>query len=301
VQEGFESQRAETVKGVPVTKLVSSISSEKVESVEMMDSADMILQRTSRSLATGCVQAKSLQTPFDADTVVYGTMFTVTTHADPIEMLTMEISANPIGAGMDIEIYTKIGDFTGAENDPSQWKQIVNTTLVPAREGHGTIIPTTEFKSIKMNENEIHAFLVTLKTSDLRYKRSADNMNLGQAFVSDAYLSINSGIGISQYGFSSNIFPSRLFTGIFHYTHPSDCSDPTSKLLITYSFHARPKGSTSMSKAQIIEEINSQVDRSVNDLLNSGLSTVRDEYNVTVVSVDSVAATTQEGTSRERQ
>lgn len=267
-----------------------------------MDSPDMMLQRTSTSvrrvLASGCVHATSLQTPLEADTVVYGTMFTVTTLADPIEMLTMEIYANPIGAAMDVEIYTKFGDFTGAENDPSQWKQIVNTTLVPAREGHGTIIPTTEFRSIKMNENEIHAFFVTLKTSDLRYKRGADSMPLGQAFVSDGYLSINSGIGISEYGFSTNIFPSRLFSGIFHYTHPSDCSEPASKLLITYSFHARPKGGTgaSMTNAQIIDAINSLVESSVTDLLNSGLSAVRDEYRVTVESVDSVEASSQGGT-----
>lgn len=249
----------------------------------------------SRILADDCIRTKRLQTPFEADTVVYGTMFTVQTSTDSITMLSMEISANPIGTEMDVEIYTKLGNYIGAESDPSQWEKIVDTSLTPAREGRGTTIPEDQFKKFTMEKNELRAFFVSLKTSDLRYKSGTDDIEAGQPFVSDGYVSVNSGIGIAEYGFSNQIFPSRLFSGIFYYSHVADCSAPSSKVLVTYSFHAQPKGGAILTRAEVINALNSLVDDAVNDLLNSELSSSRDEYMIAVASVSSTTSLLEQG------
>lgn len=246
-----------------------------------------------RTLSNDCVQIQRLQTPFEADTVVYGTMFTVQTSSDSITVLSMEISANPVGTEMDVAIYTKLGDYVGVETDPSQWEKIVDASLTPAREGHGTPIPEDQFKNFTMGKNELRAFFVSLKSSDLRYKRSADGTEAGQPFVSDGYLSVNSGIGLAEYGFSNQIFPSRLFSGIFYYSHATDCSAPSSKVLVTYSFLARSKESA-VSRDQLIDELNSLVDGAVKSLLDSDLSTIRDEYKTEVETVTSATSISEQ-------
>lgn len=243
--------------------------------------------------AHGCVTTQNLQTPYEADTVVYGTMFTVQTHDDPISMLTMEISANPISSDMDVEIYTKLGDFKGAISDPLQWRQIVDTSVTHAREGRGTIIPMEKFESFTMNPNELRSFFISLKTSDLRYRR-ADDLETGQPFVSDGYLSLNVGIGLAQYGFGNKFFPSRVFSGIFHYTYSTDCDAPSSTTLVTYSFHARPKG-RGASKTEIVEELHKTVGRVVRGILKD-MSNLRDEHKIGVENIDTVISISEQGT-----
>jgi hypothetical protein len=262
-----------------------------------IDSSDRTAPEDFRHLQgqDGCVSSSRLQTPMEADTVVIGTMFTVKTFDDAINLLTMEIAANPIDTNMDVEIYTKPGDFQGAENDPTQWQKVVDTTVAPASEGRGTLIPPEDFMNFTMHPNELHSFFVSLKTSDLRYKR-ADNIETGQQFVSDGYLSVNAGIGLSNYGFGTEFFPSRLFCGIFHYTYATDCDAPTSKTSVSYSFHVElGKGAT---KSEIIDEINSLVGRSLRSILES-MATLRIEHDMRVERVDT-AAISESGQGRFR-
>ena len=252
-----------------------------------IDRNDRVAPEDARHLQgqNGCVSSSRLQTPMEADTVVIGTMFTVKTFDDAINLLTMEIAANPIDTNMDVEIYTKPGDFQGAENDPTQWEKVVDTTIAPASEGRGTLIPPEDFSNFTINPNEVHSFFVSLKTSDLRYKR-ADNIETGQQFVSDGYLSVNAGIGLSNYGFGTEFFPSRLFCGIFHYTYASDCNAPTSKTSVSYSFHVElGKGG---SETEIVDEINSMVGTSLQSILES-MAALRVEHDMRVERIDTAA------------
>lgn len=249
--------------------------------------------RNLQSGIEGCVQSQSLQTPFEADTVVFGTMYTVLSHADPISMLTMEISANPVATTMDVKIYTKLGDYKGAEADSEQWTQIVDTTLTPSREGRGTIIPTSDFDSFIMNPNELRAFFVSLKSSDLRYKR-AEGLGEGQPFVSDGYLSVNVGIGVAEPDFGNQIFPERMFSGIFHYTHATNCDTPSSKSLVMYSFHARPQGGAA-SREDIIAELDKRVRDAVEEIISTDMVELRDEHDIRFESISTVTSNLEEG------
>lgn len=243
--------------------------------------------------AHGCLTTENLQTPNEADTVAIGTMFTVQSHSEPITMETMEICANPIETSMKVQIYTKGGDFKGAENDPSKWVKIVDTSIVPAREGRGTIIPTDEFISFTMNPNEVRAFFISMETSDLRYSR-ADESAVGQTFVSDGYLSVNVGVGLADAGFGNYAFPSRSFSGIFHYSHLTDCNAPSSRTLLTYAFHVKPKAKA-VAESDIADEVNRNVGDAVRDILKADLSTLSTDQTIGVIDIETHAVVLERG------
>jgi hypothetical protein len=209
-------------------------------------------------------------------------------------MVTMEISANPIATTMDVEVYTKLGDYKGSEANSEMWTKIVDTTLTPDREGRGTIIPTSEFASFIMHPNELRAFFVSLKSSDLRYNR-AEGLGQGEPFVSDGYLSINVGVGVAGHGFGNQIFPDRMFSGIFHYSHATSCDNPSSKALVTYSFHARPKGGAA-SRTDIIEELDERVREAVEEIISTDMAELRDKHDIRFESIDTVTSNLEKGT-----
>lgn len=243
--------------------------------------------------AHGCIQAAHLQSPFPADTVAYGTMFTVQTHGDPVSIVTMEILANPVDSAMDVEIYTKEGDYQGAEADVTKWMQIVNTSVLPAREGRGTVIPMEDFSGVTMAPGEIRAFFVSLKSSDLRYRRAV-NFQTGLPFHSDGYLSMNVGIGLADPGFGDRIYPNRMFSGMIHYTHTTDCNAPKSKSQTVYSFYAVPKGKAA-SKAEMTDEINKSVGDAIQNILDSDMSNLRDDHSLSVQKVESEISVMENG------
>jgi hypothetical protein len=252
----------------------------------------MIILEGPRTLSKQCNHMMSLETSLESDTVVYGTMFTVESKDDPITILTFEIFANPLGTNIDLQIFTKSGDFVGAENDSTQWTKIVDTSLFPAREGRGTIIPTNKFQNVTMEgRNELHAFFVSLKTADLRYMRDEQERDVGETFISDNFLSIKSGIGISEYGFGNQIVSSRLFTGIIHYSHKEKCADSSSQATISYSFYSQAYGTES------IDEISYMLDYSLTNILSTALSAFRNEFKIAVESTTCAESALEKGKS----
>jgi hypothetical protein len=238
-----------------------------------------MMPRAPRSLSKQCEHIKSLETSLESDTVVYGTMFTMESKDDPITILTFEILMNPLGTDVDLKIFTKSGDFVGAEDDASQWTKIADTSLFPAREGRGTIVPTNQFQTVEMEGNyELRAFFISLETADLWYMRDEQERDVGETFISDDFLSINSGIGISEYGFGNQIVSSRLFTGVIHYSHKAKCADGSSQANVLYSFY------TQAYNTESIDEISYMLDYSLTNILSTTLSAFRDEFKIAVES-----------------
>ena len=143
-----------------------------------------------------------------------------------------------------------------------------------------------------MKPTGLRSFFVSLKTSDLRYKRDEGSAEPGHSIVSDAYLSINTGVGLAEYGFSNQIFPSRLFSGIIYYSHQSDCEAPNSQDLVTFSFYTRENGS---SHNELIDELSSLVTGAIESLLDSQLSGIRDENKVKVDAVNCTIPLSNQG------
>jgi hypothetical protein len=234
-----------------------------------------------RALAQ-CERTASLTTSFQADTVAVGTMFTVQTHADPISIITMEVSANPVNEdGMDIEIYTKAGNYAGFENKMSEWDLVTKAVVIPEREGRGTLIPEDAFSDVKMAAGELRSFYVTLKTSDLRYSRTNENTTLS----TDGYLSVFAGIGLADYKFSDRFFDGRFFNGIFHYNRMTDCDEPSAKASMTFKFYVQPHERTEVK--ELINQFNIKVAASVRYLLDTSVMALRDTHSLKLAGVDS--------------
>jgi hypothetical protein len=237
-----------------------------------------------------CIRPKSLDTPYVPDTVAYGTMFNIQSRTQAINIITMEVIANPTGEEMDVEIYTKLGSYVGAENDEAQWVKVCHTTVIPAREGRGTLIPESDFDSFTMNPNELRAFYVTLRTSDLRYRRG-DGIADGLTVASDGFLDLKLGIGLSGYGFGSAVFESRMFAGVFHYNYSTNCQAPSSLQQVAYSFNVRPKD-ISLTQSEINAELSRLVKESVDSILGSDLKYYQDAFDVKIQSVETFPSIT---------
>jgi hypothetical protein len=258
----------------------------------MIEFNEQITMMHDRAL-TECERTSSLTTSFHADTVAVGTMFTVKTHNDPISILTMEISANPVNiTGMDVEIYTKVGNFTGFENNATAWQLVTKTNVIPAREGRGTLIPEDSFIPVNMTAGELRSFYVTLKTSDLRYTRAKD-ISDGEPFSTDGYLSVNVGVGLSEYHFSKSLFKGRLFNGIFHYTHLTNCDEPIEMVVIPLKFSVRPQ--TEVRIADVIDQFNDLVKGSLQIILDTIMVDMKDKHSLKIDNVQSKSITDAKG------
>lgn len=245
-----------------------------------------------RALAE-CERTSSLTTSFHADTVAVGTMFTVNTHNDPISILTMELSANPVNnTGMDVEIYTKTGNYSGFEDNATAWQLVTKTSVIPAKEGRGTLIPEDSFHPVNMTAGDLRSFYVTLKTSDLRYTR-AEQVSDGEPFITDGYLSVNVGIGLSEYHFSKSLFKGRLFNGIIHYMHLTDCNEPSEKVVIPLQFNVRPQ--TEVRIADVANQFNDLVKGSLQTILDTIMIDLKDKYSLKISNVQSKSVTDAQG------
>mmetsp|Transcript_14723 Transcript_14723/g.16858 ORF Transcript_14723/g.16858 Transcript_14723/m.16858 type:complete len:761 (+) Transcript_14723:138-2420(+) len=237
-----------------------------------------------------CSRAESLVTPLDVDVTAFGTMFTLVTKEEPIEILTLEFFANPTAKALNVEIYTKLGDYKGFENNSTAWEKISETAIAPPpSERHSLLIPMSEFKSFTMYPNEMRAIFITLQTSDFRYKYGY-GLKQGQTYHSDGYLSVNVGIGHANYGFGKRVFPARLFSGILHYSHNADCTRPRSKTVVHFTYYTRPKG-IAMRRSEMVQELDRLVRKSMSDILNEDMLEIREINRIILESIETGSST----------
>mmetsp|Transcript_10762 Transcript_10762/g.15845 ORF Transcript_10762/g.15845 Transcript_10762/m.15845 type:complete len:841 (+) Transcript_10762:245-2767(+) len=182
-----------------------------------------------------CHQSDSLVTAFDAGTGAYGSMFSVTSKEETIQVTTLSFHTDYGGGNVTAIVYTKIGDFVGHENEPSAWTKISQSTLRGSGKGHGSTIRKDDFQSVILYPNETVSFYISLTTADIRYTK-LDGVELGDSVASNSYLDINAGIGLADYPFASEyfIYSPRLFNGIVHFDRRSACLSETN---VTYSFN----------------------------------------------------------------
>jgi len=232
-----------------------------------------------------CTKAESLLTPLDVDVTAFGTMFTIVTKDDPIDILALEFFANPTAKTLQVEIYTKLGDYKGFEDNSTVWEKIANIAIAaPPSDRHSLLIPMSDFKAFTMNPNELRAMFITLQTSDLRYKYGS-GLQQGQTFYSDGYLSVNVGIGHANYGFGKRIFPARLFSGAIHYSHHADCTMPRSKSMVHFTYYTRPRNEA-MKRIEMVNELDRLVRKSISDILNEDMLELREEKGIMLESIE---------------
>jgi len=231
-----------------------------------------------------CYQSDTLVTPLNGTTGAYGSIFSVTSKEETLEITTLSFHTDFSGGNVTAIVYTKIGDFVGYENDPSAWKRISQSTFRGSGSGHGSTISKDEFESVLLYPMETASFYVTLTTADLRYSRP-DTLELGDKIVSNRYLDVNAGYGLADYPFASEffIYSPRLFNGIVHYDRGSDIGSAClSNTNVTYIFNiVHSKG---VAESEIFQLVANRCDEVARGLMvsNDELRNFREEYNMSL-------------------
>ena len=241
-----------------------------------------------------CFIAADLQSTLKADSVTVGTMFSVRSHNAPLTIRTMEISVNPL-VGLPIEVYTRLGGYTGHERDESEWQKIVDTRLTSIyHEERGALIPEKDFVKIEMGSDEVRSFYVTLQSPDLRYIRAQEGLVTP---TSDGYLTIAPGVGLNDYKFQSSFLSEgRLFSGMVRYSRAAECQFPRTQTHVTYGVHV-VRGSQRTD--ELVETIKQSMTSAVEMVLSNEMKDFVQQASLTMDDMDLTALQQYPGEKKE--
>jgi hypothetical protein len=214
-----------------------------------------------------CSTITSLETSFQSEIEGFGVMFTVRSKKLELRILTLEFSSflGPSGGQVDVMVYTKLGDYTGYENIPSEWTLISEATIKTARLGLGTLIPTNNFTSVSMEPNQRRAFYVTLKSMQLRYSEA--NGIIGDVASQDSHFEVHVGGGLMEFPFSRYLFEPRLFNGLIYYEIAGNCNDLLETTRVPLQFTVLHDNTITFTQVQ--SQINSIMNTSITTLLQT--------------------------------
>jgi hypothetical protein len=220
-----------------------------------------------RQLQTGqCAVNNALNTTYNAkpDVVPYvGIMFSVFAKK-PLEILTMELDirfGNSTELDLSVEVYSYKGRYELVFNDPSVWTLIANTTLVPAPEGTGAIIPVNDFDTVSMGPLERRSFYITMKSPIIDYNVAA-LAKTDEIVLQTPDMDLLVGVGFSEYKFPEAIDPlvDPQFTGVIHYARNATCGEVSST--VDYEFILDDQLSI-----EVLGDLTSKVDAAVADIM----------------------------------
>jgi hypothetical protein len=194
-----------------------------------------------RQLQTGqCDVNNALNTTYNPNPAVIpyvGIMFSIFSRK-PFEILTMELDirfGNSTDLDLSVEVYSVKGRFDMIFNDPSVWTLIANTTLVPAPEGTGAIIPVNDFETVSMGQLERRSFYITTKSPIMDYNVEA-LAKTDEVALQTPDMDLLVGVGFSEYKFPEAIdtLVDPQFTGVIHYARKATCGEVSST--VDYEF-----------------------------------------------------------------
>jgi hypothetical protein len=235
-----------------------------------------------RQLETGqCDVNNALNTTYNAhpDVVPYvGIMFSVFAKK-PLEILTMELDiifGNSTVLDLSVEVYSYKGRYELVLNNPSVWTLIANTTLVPAPEGTGAIIPVNDFETVYVGQMERMSFYITMKSPIIDYNVDALSKT-DEIAQQTADMDLLVGVGFSEYKFPEAIDPlvDPQFTGVIHYARKATCGEVSST--VDYEFILDEQ-----LRIETLGDLTSLVDAAVADIMlkDSGLQVFQEMHGL---------------------
>jgi len=225
----------------------------------------------------GCTSIATLETTMSGATGSYGNIFTITAK-EQISIISMDINVGSTNE-VEIEIYTKAGDYKGFEDKRKSWNLVARVNVIGSGDGKVTIIGDDDFDDIHMRPDETRSLYVTLNSPDIKYSRT--NTRLGETLFHDSMLSINVGAGLASQAFAKDVlaFEPRKFNGALHYKYVDDCAIEIST---TFPFLCDLRyDPDSTNRREKLDTINAVVERSLDKLVKNDkdLRKLANKYN----------------------
>lgn len=193
----------------------------------------------SRDLAQ-CEANRQQLAPYNRNDAVppyTGIMFEMFSKTD-IEILSMEIDIRlPDVTDFSVEVYSLVGSYDQFVNDESSWEHVATTTLVPAPEGEGGIIPYQDFKSVVMPMRTKRSWYITMRGPFIEHTVYA-LQKTGEVHIVGEDFNILVGSGLTEYKFPVAVdrILSPQFAGVVHYKAVADCGALLTTTELQYAF-----------------------------------------------------------------
>jgi hypothetical protein len=219
-----------------------------------------------RQLQTSeCAVNIALNTTYNADKDVVpfvGIMFSVFSKT-PLDILTMELDIRfgTNNTDLSVEVYSYTGRYELIFDDPIFWTLVANTTLVPAPEGTGAIIPQSDFDTVSIGRNERTSFYITMKNPVLQYNVEA-LVKTDEVALQTPDIDLLAGVGFNEYNFPEafDTLVDPQFTGVLHYARQSTCGQVSSTVDYEFIVDEQLRGS-------LLGDLNVIVDAAITEIL----------------------------------
>lgn len=156
-------------------------------------------------------ETKSFQTTFASNNGYAGNFFTIQAKVN-IVVETFDVNAGSTETGLELKIYTKFGDYSRNDVDPSStWTEVCVTTVDGQGESKPTHIPSEAVKSVAIKSNERQSFFITFSEPYMKYTSTLFDPN----YYSNEDISFVASAG-TQYPFA-HYFENRIWNGNIYY------------------------------------------------------------------------------------
>jgi len=123
------------------------------------------------------------------------------------------VHAHPQG-NTTIEIYYKMGSFSGSENTAGNWTLVGSAAVTAQAQGTPTSVPINI--GVTIPAGQTYSFYVTSSNTAVSLNYT-DGTTQGAVYASDANMQILEGVGL-EYPFSGTPFSPRMWNGTIYYS-----------------------------------------------------------------------------------
>jgi hypothetical protein len=140
-----------------------------------------------------------------------GNLFTIEAKFDMI-IETFDVHTDSTSDNLELKIYTKFGDFSRNDDNPSgTWTEIADTTVQGQGEFQPTHVPSKDVSTVAIKANTRQSFYITFTGPYIKYTSALVDPDI----IQNNHLSFVAGAG-AQYPFKY-YFPNRVWNGVIYY------------------------------------------------------------------------------------
>lgn len=137
-----------------------------------------------------------------------GNMFDLTTFSGALDIRSFEVHVGNF-ASVDIEVFTRVGGYSGFEANSGAWTNRGTTTVTGQGEGNATLVDLVDFSLQAITTYGVYVRM-TDQTRPMYYTNGSNT-------YANADLQLDLGIGCGNTNFCGNSFDSRTWNGTINY------------------------------------------------------------------------------------
>lgn len=254
------------------------------------------LDEVTKLSSTTCSLTTSLRAGYKGWNTASGFIFTIKPSTEAIELLTLEFptfedyfSDSNTLAARKVQVYYRLGSFSGVMNDPSAWTLIADTNArlvspLPSLDSSnptgldmGAIVPANEFKSVTLEAGQIYSIYISGEASSpnptktMLKLKPADGL-VGEVSTENKLLQVQTGVRLKGSPFPSVFDEPAEFNGVLHYRATKSCNDSsmftTTDVVLEFAVNKEPT-------SKVMGSVRSAVDETLSEWLSTNEVLVR--------------------------